>query len=346
MSFVKEKSKMGSVELLAFTDKGQRLAETIKERLELENTHVNRVFGLKEFMPVVFHKGNVIVFVGAVGIAVRAIAPLIAHKTTDPAVLVVDELGKFVIPILSGHIGGANDFADKLARILGAVPVITTATDLNHVFSVDSFAVKNNYEIKNTEHIKTISGQLLNRHEVGLCTDFEILGDLPKNIILKQSGKVGIYISSKRDYPFEKTLHLMPKKFHFGIGARKNTEELDLEEFFLRTLIEYNIPMECVGSISSIDLKKDEKAILSLADKYHIQFITYSKDELGKYDSRFSQSDFVKSITGVGNVCETSAFLSSKMGNLVCKKKRLNGMTIAVFEEVWRVSFENQDARD
>ncbi len=337
---------MSSIEILAFTERGQTLAETIAEQLKTQQVNVHRVTGLKQLMPHIFHTGNVLVFVGAVGIAVRAIAPHVLHKTTDPAVVVVDELGKFVIPILSGHIGGANEFAVKLSSTLGAVPVITTATDLNQVFSVDSFAVKNNYHIKNPEQIKNIASSLLGGLPVGLCSDFAIEGQLPKGIVLKNSGEVGIYISFNGDLPFEKTLHLMPKAFHIGIGARKNTGPNDLEEFFLTTLMEHNIPVSCIGSISSIDLKKNEAAIVSLSHKYQIKFTTYTADELKQYAALFSQSEFVKATTGVGNVCETSAFISSQKGNMICEKKCLNGMTIAIAEEVWRVSFENQNVGD
>lgn len=124
---------------MAFTEKGYNLAASIAEKTGGEAV---KVTNLKESVQSVFKTGNVIVFVGAVGIAVRGIASLIVSKTTDPAVIVVDELGRFVVPILSGHIGGGNEHALKIAGLIGATPVITTATDINDVFAIDVFAAK------------------------------------------------------------------------------------------------------------------------------------------------------------------------------------------------------------
>ncbi len=333
--------KRGNIIILSFTQRGYSLSNTIAEELrEHFDINIHRVLKLNEFIPSIFTKGNVIIFVGAVGIAVRAIAPLLKNKTTDPAVIVIDELGRFVIPILSGHIGGANDFANKIADLILATPVLTTATDINDVFQVDTFAIKNNYAILNPEAIKYISSSLLEEREVGLCTPFEIAGELPKNIVLKDSGDIGIFISSELNKrPFRRTLHLLPKCFHIGIGARKNISFESLEEFLLEILSCNFIQLEGIATLSSIDLKKDEDAIVKLSKKYNIPFLTYSIDELKCYEGLFSRSDFVKNTIGIGNVCEISAYVSSKRGKIICNKTIKDGITIAIAEEAWRVSF-------
>ena len=329
---------------MAFTSKGYGLAKKIAA---IFNTGAYRVSRLREFVPDVFKKGNTLVFVGSAGIAVRAIAPLVKDKTADPAVVVVDELGRYVIPILSGHIGGANAFAEKVGGLIGAAPVITTATDINNIFSVDTYAKKNRYAIANPENIKYISAALLEGKEVGLCTQFEISGKLPDNIVPKPDGDVGILIADSRDtvggFSYEKTLALMPKRFHVGIGARKNIAYDLLHDYFLETLDKASIPAMCVGSISSIDLKKDEQAIIKLAETYGIGFLTYSAEQLKIYEHKFIQSDFVRKTTGVGNVCEPSAYISSKEGEIIVGKRTNGGMAIAVAREIWRVVFENID---
>lgn len=260
---------MNNVFILSFTEKGEILADTIADKIRVvhnnANVTANRVSKLREYVESIFKTGNVLVFIGAAGIAVRAIAPLIKCKHTDPAVLVIDEYARFVIPILSGHEGGAYDYAREIAALIGATPVITSARD------------------------------------------------------------AGI--------------------FHVGIGARKNADTDLLEGFFLDTLNRLSIPLQAVASISSIDLKKDEKAVTSLSEKYCIRYITYSSEELNNVADMFGQSDFVKETTGAGNVCEASAYLSSKGGIMVLPKTVKNGATLAIAKESWRVSFETDNDR-
>jgi len=340
---------MNNVIVMAFSSKGYALAERIAGALSNNgfNTNAHRVSKLREFVPNVFIKGNILIFVGSAGIAVRGIAGLIKDKTTDPAVIVIDELGRYVIPILSGHIGGANQFAEKLGELIHAEPVITTATDINKIFSVDTYAVQNKYTIVNPDCIKHISGALLEGQEIGLHTPFEIYGKLPDNIVLKSNGNVGILISDLRDsedaFPYNQTLKLMPKCFHVGIGARRNIPYDSLKDYFLETLSGESIPLSCVGSVSSIDLKKDEEAIIKLTETFGINFLTYPAEQLKLYEHQFEQSEFVRKTTGVGNICETAAYLSSKQGDIIVGKRAGNGMTIAIAKEVWRVVFENID---
>lgn len=333
---------MDKVVVMAFTAKGHAMAEKIAQALG-GDCIAHRVTGLNAFVPGVFAKGNTLVFVGAAGIAVRAVARMVGNKADDPAVIVVDELGRYVIPILSGHLGGANLFAEKLAGRIHAVPVITTATDINRVFSVDTFAVQNGYAL-DPENVRYISGALLDRREVGLCTAFEIVGELPENIVHKTGGDVGIYIGCESVSPFSRTLRLMPKCFHVGIGTRRNIPFEALRDFFLETLADAGVPLACVGTISSIDLKKDEDAIVRLASAYGIGFITYTAEQLREYAPLFEQSDFVRDKTGVGNVCEAAAYLSSKKGGIIAGKRAKDGMTAAIAREAWRVVFENNEA--
>jgi len=335
---------MNSIFILSFTRKGYDLAKRIEDILERDfelNVRAYRVSNLKEFMQSNFGKGSAFIFVGAAGIAVRAISPFIQAKTKDPAVIVIDEMGQYVIPILSGHIGGANRLANKIAELTGAIPVITTATDINGVFSIDVFASERGYSIVNPSEIKYVSSSLLEGKEVGLFSDFEIDGCLPNNVVLKKSGGVGICISDKYQNIFDKTLHLKPKQFHIGVGTRKNIPFEVFESLILETLNRESISIEGVRTVSSIDLKKSEQAIIKFTSSYGIEFITYSAGELSKFDDRFAQSKFVKDTTGVGNVCETSAYISSRKGEIILGKTAQYGVTMAIAKESWRVSFEN-----
>ena len=126
---------------------------------------------LAEFAGPVFQASDVLIFVGACGIAVRAIAPHIHDKQTDPAVVSLDELGRFVIPLLSGHIGGANALAVRLAAALGATAVVTTATDVNGRFSVDTWAASQGLFIDDMRAAKAVSAAIL-EGPVPLVSDF------------------------------------------------------------------------------------------------------------------------------------------------------------------------------
>lgn len=338
---------MRNLHILSFTMTGEKTASRIATALrEDPNWMVSeeRVVALADSVAQKFSRGGVLVFVGAMGIAVRAVAPFLRSKTTDPAVIVVDEKCRYVIPILSGHIGGANHLAEEIALKIGAIPVITTATDLNKIFTVDVFATENGYSILDPKMIKTISSRLLDGKSVGLSSELEIVGSLPENITLQTEGEVGIFIGMKNDvYPFKKTLRLLPKCFHVGIGCRRGISFEDLNAFFLDSLNLHNISVESIGTLSSITLKKDEKAIKSLAEHYRIHFRTFSSDELQTFEHLFAVSDFVRTKTGVGNVCEISAWLSSKKGEMVLSKTCRSGMTLAVAKEHWQVRFERNE---
>jgi cobalt-precorrin 5A hydrolase len=329
-----------------FTDNGEKLAFRLAEKLVEEPQlilHYKRVKRLRDYIDSIFRKRHILVFIGAAGIAVRAVAPLLQNKMTDPAVIVIDEAGRYVIPLLSGHVGRANHFAEKIAALIGAIPVLTTATDINRVFAVDTFAVENGYVIVNPEMIKEISSQILQERNVGLTSDFEITDQLPDHVIIKNKGRIGIYIGTKFNYkPFTKTLHLMPKYFHAGIGSVRNISFQKLNIFFQNTLKEQNIPIEMIGSLASIDLKRNEKAILDLANYYNIPFHTYSAEELRQFENKFLCSEFVRSVTGVGNICETSAYLASKCGKIIMSKTVNTGITLAIAKENWKVFFNKR----
>ena len=167
---------------------------------------------------------SAVIFVGAAGIAVRAVAPFVRGKDVDPAVLVVDENGRFVIPVLSGHIGGANQLAEQLAEQLHAIPVITTATDGRGRFAADSWAVQHGCVVADIRCIKYISGALLRGDSVGLRSEFPISGALPEGITAEGQPENGILISiyERAERPFAHTLWLVPRIVHVGVGCRRD----------------------------------------------------------------------------------------------------------------------------
>lgn len=297
-----------------------------------------------------FDSNDVLIFVGACGIAVRKIAPYIKDKQTDPAVICIDELGTYVIPILSGHIGRANAIARYIAEQIGSTAVITTATDINGRFSVDSWAARNGFIIDDIKAAKEVSSAILEQN-IPLISEFKIAGQLPAGIRSEDGNTVrsyndnadrfrndiGIYIGCNIRKPFSRTLRLIPKAVHLGIGCRKGTDEDSIRQAVDKVLSEHDIDKRAVKCISSIDIKSGEKGLLDYAEHNNLPINFYSAEELNNLDGDFTSSEFVKGITGVDNVCERAAMIGAE--HLLVRKNAVNGVTIAAAIEHMEVHF-------
>lgn len=290
---------------------------------------------------------DLLVYVGAVGIAVRAIAPSVAKKTTDPAVVVLDEMARYCIPLLSGHLGGANAFAADIAAATGSLPIVTTATDIHARFAVDVFAKKNELIIDSMLLAKEVSAALLAGEKIGVYSELPIEDTkLPKGLVLVHTKEeaaslpLGLYIGVHTGKPFEKTLRLIPKILCLGMGCRRDTLQERTEALFAEIQKKYALDMRAFACVASIDLKKDEAALHSLAEDLQVPFICYRADELAVLEGDFTPSAFVSSITSVDNVCERSAVLAAKGGQLIIKKTPQDGVTAAVAVINRRIHFE------
>ncbi|MBQ7795846.1 MAG: cobalamin biosynthesis protein [Lachnospiraceae bacterium] len=276
-------------------------------------------------------KHHALLFIGACGIAVRAIAPYVDDKLYDSPVLVVDELGNYVIPVLSGHMGGANELAVTLAERIGALPVVTTATDINNKFAVDMFAKKNDLAVMNKEGIAKVSSKVLQ----GEAIKMSIESYPPKN-------HVDVVVTSE-NRAFDADLILKPKIYAIGIGCRRGKESEKIHEFVSKTLEKYEISLQQIFAMASIDKKKDESGLLDWTSKNHVPFMTYSAEELEQIPGEFQSSAFVKSQVGVDNVCERAALKACGAdGELLVKKHANDGMTIAIAKRKWSVNIDEE----
>ena len=293
---------------------------------------------LKTLVADIFYVYDALIFISSCGIAVRMIAPHIKSKRTDPAVLVIDEQGKFTVSLLSGHVGGANALTFKIASEIGSVPVVTTATDISGKFSPDSFAKANSLHICEFDTAKELAARIVNGCKIGFFSDFEYV-NRPDEFFDDSFTKTGICISSDTEKnPFEKTLHLVPKNIIIGVGCRKNIDEDIFSEFILKKLHEFKIPIFRVAEIHSVDLKKDEKAVIFFAERYKIPLKFYTSEELMKVGGDFKSSDFVMKTTGTDNVCERSAAIDG--GRILVAKQAENGVTFAAAEKDITIDFE------
>lgn len=280
-----------------------------------------------------------LIFIGATGIAVRAIAPFVKSKTTDPACITVDEKGRYVIPLLSGHIGGANVLAEALAEETGAVPVITTATDINSLLAVDSWAKKNELYITDMKLAKKVSAELLEGKKIGVMSDFKIKGKLPAGFEYGEGDKTALDITYM-EKEGKRNLCLIPRSIVLGIGCRKGIDCTHIEEFVEDTLREFNISKQALAEVVSIDLKEHEKGLLEFCEKKQLPFRVFSARQLSEVKGDFEPSAFVSSVTGVDNVCERSAVLGADGGQVIIKKRSRQGVTVSAAVKNLSFSFE------
>ena len=281
-----------------------------------------------------FSEMDALIFVGAAGIAVREIAPYVRDKRTDPAVLGLDERANFVIPLLSGHIGGANALARRLAAALGATAVVTTATDVNGKFSVDTWATERGCAISDMGLAKAVSAEIL-EHSVPFCSDFPIQGPLPDGLVLGESGELGIYVGYRCSAPFMHTLRLVPRVLR--VGCRRGISREAVEEAIGKVFAENRLDPAAILGVFSIDLKEHEPGLLAACAAHGWPAHFYSASQLQAVPGEFTGSDFVRAVTGVENVCERAAFLDAE--RLLVKKTACDGVTVAVAAEHWEADF-------
>lgn len=270
-------------------------------------------------------KYSKLVFICACGIAVRTIAPLVKNKKEDFAVVVCDEEGKFAISLLSGHLGGANELAENVAEILGGQAVITTATDVNGITAIDNYAKENNLEIDSMKMAKEVSALLLNGEKVAFKSDFDT--EIPKDFVATNE-KTGVYVTYKTIEPFENTLKLYKKSLVVGIGCKKGTPVENVESFLKTVFEENSLSEKAISKIATIDIKKNEKAIVEVSKKYNVKLEIFDKKTLNSQKGEFSHSDFVLRTVGTDCVCERAVVAGG--GKLIVKKQSCNGVTIAV----------------
>ena len=342
--------------MICFTERGawvcRRLFHKLKETGEECEAIIPKRFlreewkkeGLKEreeeflsqWTGKMFAEKRAMIFVSATGIAVRAIAPWIRDKMTDPPVVTVDEGAQFVIPLLSGHVGGANELARHIADWLEAVPVITTATDVNGKFAVDLFASAYHMTIIDRKEAKNISAAVLEGKQIGVFSDLPIK-KLPDGFVMDRWCEENICITVKDpSFPEKKAsyLRLVPSAVVLGVGCRRGTDPEFMKEKVFALLKEHGIDPAAVKAIASVDVKQDEPAVLGLKQVFDGECLHqpceqrfYTPEQLNQVPGDFKESAFVKKQIGVGNVCERSACAAG--GKLLVEKQAGDGITLA-----------------
>ena len=375
-----------NVSVIGFTLPGLRLALQIKDLYLQEGNHAYtvRVFcgsrscyerfvteepsemsnalelvrdSLEDWTGREFFRVDLLIFVGAAGIAVRGIAPFVKDKKTDPAVVVCDERGQFVIPILSGHLGGANACATWLAEKLHATPVLTTASDVEGKLALDVWAKQQELFITDRNKIKDRESALLRGEPISILvedsiTNLENLSHLPEGIQLFSSQelarwngqqnkiRISVYSSEETD-----ALWLIPRNLVVGIGCRRGKTFAEIEGAVTELFHQKKLPLEAVRAVASIDRKAEEAGICEFATFHHLPYRCYTAQELQQVEGTFQHSDFVEQTVGIDNVCERAALRALQEDEaftgkqLIIEKQAADGITLAVALGTRRLTF-------
>lgn len=321
--------------IISVTKDGDKIGKKLNESLEgiLFLRDQVKSIGLKDITEKLFQCCSGIIFLSSTGIAVRAIANYVKDKTKDPGIVVVDSSGNYSISLLSGHLGGGNSLAKEVSIILSNQCIVTTATDIKDVVAPDIIAKENSLIIEDLKKAKDFATALIEQKKIDFLDDEQIML-LPKGYSKYSGfGQWLLWITNKlklNDNQYDNILRLKRRNLVLGIGCKKNTSKVELEEKILDYLKDHNLDKDSVKIIGSIDLKKDEEAIINLKEVLNCDFITFSKEEISKVEGDFEKSDFVKKITGVPAVCEPSAILLG--GEIILPKEKLGGITICVGE--------------
>lgn len=302
--------------LVAFTPRGALLAARLAKTLKARAFAPAKYCQYEALLPLTisvgqwarqwFSRSSALVFISACGIAVRAIAPLVGDKGSDPAVVVLDEQGRNVIPLLSGHLGGANRLAKHIASLTGGQVVLTTATDINNVPAVDVWARDHNCALENIDAVKDVSAAVLEGERVGVAITEKIV-----------------------DPPFPITLWLRPQVLVLGVGCRRGVDT----QVLLRTIDEFlarcGVSPLSLKAVATIDIKGNEPGLVASCRILGLPLITFSAEELRRTKGKFTPSERVLNITGVDNVCERAAVRASG-GRLIRGKTLFPGITLAL----------------
>ena len=331
------------IAIISVSDKGYELSLKLKEKLDQDSTIIkNDLFhkNVKKIFPILFYEYDAIIAIMASGILIRSIAPLVESKTSDPAVLNIDDNGNFVISTLSGHLGGANSLTQKVAELIDATPVITTSTDVNKKLGIDVIARDLYFEIDNTNEILYFNKAVLDGNEISFTVNPNANFDYLYDYLNENALKINISISySSKIIPDEifaevdgHEITLKKRKLVVGIGCRRGKECVKIHDGLKKSFDDLNLPLSRIDMFSSAEIKKDEIGLLELSDKMGIPINFVDLERMKMFESKdIQKSEFVKSKFGIYGVCEPSALITAGFDSkLIYKKTSYNGVTIAV----------------
>ncbi|MCF8010828.1 MAG: cobalt-precorrin 5A hydrolase [Clostridiales bacterium] len=277
-----------------------------------------------------------LLFIMAAGIVVRTIALLLESKLSDPAVVVIDEGGSFAVSLISGHVGGANELAEKAARITGGTPVITTATDVVNAHAADLLAGQLHCVPVPFSMVKKINRSLAEGEQVRLLSRWPVPRDKVGGFLYRDNGedvKRKVIIDREIKNYDKDALYFLPRNLVAGIGCRRGVSCSDVKKALEEALSGITEGVKRLTALATIDLKANEAGICRAADLYDLPVKVISRKQVQELQVSYEESEFVKKTIGVGGVCEPAAILATSPGRIVVHKMKLGPVTVAVAEE-------------
>lgn len=289
-----------------------------------------------------------LVLILATGAAVRLIAPYLRDKATDPAVVTVDDAGRYAISLLSGHVGGGNALARRVADALGAKAVITTASEVHGLPPADLIGQQFGWRIEQPEHLKTLAAALVNGDPVALYQDAGEPGwhpgPLPAHVtrygtldaLRSAQPRAAIVITDRlldEDVPDGWVVY-RPRSLVLGIGCSRGATETEIATLVDTTLAEAGLSASCVAWAATIDLKRDEPGLLAFAAARGLELRFFGAAELDRTPGQQSPSAIVRAAVGTRGVCEPAALLAAGAPCLLLPKRKSHNVTVAVARRV------------
>ncbi len=331
------------IAIISVSNKGLELALTLKEKLDEDSTVIKcNLFhkNVKKYIKIAFFEYDAIIAIMASGILIRSVAPYIESKVSDPAVLNIDDNGNFVISTLSGHLGGANALADKIADLIDATPVITTSTDVNRKLGIDVLAKDLYLSIDDTKEILYFNKAILENEKITFTLNPEKDYVYLKDYLSKNTLEIHVSFNYSSNVNTDEIhveldkhkIVLKEKKLVAGLGCKRGKKCSDIYNGLKKSINYLNIDISRINMLSSAEIKKDEKGMIDLSKKLSIPINFVELDKLKLFESPdIQKSEFVKSKFGIYGVCEPSALITAGFDSkLIYKKTSYNGVTIAI----------------
>lgn len=321
----------------------------VSARYACESDHTVRSFeptALKEVLNSLWNRVDGFIFIMSTGIVVRLVAPLLRSKSSDPAITVMDDQGRFSISLLSGHLGGANELTERCAAITGSSAVITTATDAAGLPSFDMLAKEMGWGIDNICHVKNLNTLLLDNRQIAVVDHsghtrkyFQGRGNLSFHDSIghatESMAEGYLFVTSRQLAPEEvpaNALILRPRNLVLGIGCNRGTSMEEIELFVTLQMHQLQLCPECIQSIATAEAKSDEDGLIAYAKKVGIPLKLFSSTELNRVVVTTPPSRHALDAIGATGVAEPAAILASGGGRLLLNKVKTKNLTLAVAE--------------
>lgn len=328
------------IAILSVTEHGRKFSDALSVALPEHETTLFLGKKLKDTVASIFSRYDALVFVMALGIVVRVISSHIKSKKTDPAVVVLDEKGNYVISLLSGHLGGANALATLIGERVGATPIITTATEVHNKPSVEGIAERLDLSIENYQSAKMVNSAIVNDKRVGIASSNRTI-ELPENVAyvgLKELNEKDfdalVLITNKQLNVKISHVFLRPKNLIAGVGSKKGIGKENVLNAINCAFNQAGLSLGSLKTLATPDFKVKEKGIIEASQELGVPLTSIDMNDIRRVEGDFEASRYVRERVGVGAVSEPCAVLGAvSNARLLQKKIKLKGVTVAIAEE-------------